>query len=132
MHQEYRKTRNWLFVGLTGMLFLGSLSGAGIAYSIGPRQNVIKETHTIKQIIREKVEVPQGSCSDGRVGQIVKIHSEQVSTATKDEPDTWTYGNIVTLDMGNETIVCYFQGAKDLTKVLDVGMKFAPAGGERI
>jgi hypothetical protein len=117
-----------LFLIAVALISFGSFCGAGLAWTVGQRQNVVKvvETHTVEKV----KEVPKKGCLDNADGVITAAYSEHVNLGDKDNPDAWTYGNTVTFDVNGVNRVCYFEGPQDLTKVFTVGMKVHPYGGE--
>jgi len=127
-----------IFVGATA--FLSGLSGAGIAYNITPRQNVVKviETQTQKVVVQREVrvkekikEVVKPGCSDGKAGTVQSLHIDKMNVATKEEPNAWGWLSTVALNVDGEIIVCEFE-LSEMAKVLKPGDNFNPNGGRRM
>lgn len=110
------------------LIGFGCFCGAGLAWVVGPRQNVIR---VIQTRVETKEVKPKG-CLDGASGIVTAAYSEHVNLGEKDDPAAWTYGNIVTLDVGGINHTCYFEGSRDLTHVLKLGMRWQPSGGDPI
>ena len=96
------------------LIGFGTFIGAGTAWSISPPQKVIKVIEKTKY--EEKI-IDQGCPT----GTILRAHSEQVSLGDRADPDAWTYGNVITLNVNGVSRICYVEGSYDLSSSLKVG-----------
>lgn len=109
---------------------VAAFGGAGLAWTVGQRQEVVRviETKTVEKLVK----VPEKGCTAGKAGKIVTAYSEHVGVGDKDNPDAWTHGNTIMIEVDGVSLGCYIEGPRDLTKVLRVGMTWKPRSGEPV
>jgi hypothetical protein len=127
MDKDYKLIRRDLVIMSIALISMGSFCGAGIAYSIGPKQQVIKEIHTVNKRFTVEKEVPAKSCLDGKDGIVVSAHSEHVSV---DDKNGWQYGNVITFEVDGVNRICAWTSQYNMMENVKIGMRIHPYGGE--
>lgn len=122
-----QKLQKQIGIALVSTSLFSGIAGAGIAYNITPRQNVVKIIEK-----QTKVEVPAepvNACNDGQSGEVASVFTEKLDTSKREgnTPGAWTWESTVVFTGGT---ICLIEGP-DLSKVLRPGMKYKPTSGKQ-